>query len=85
MKNNIYLIIAIIFVNSVYSQSKKKLPLDPNRYIKIQTDEGTWMSIDVHPEGNKIIFDLLGDLYHELNLGHQKLKDEYCYKKSKLE
>ena len=23
--------------------------------------------------------------HHELNLGHQKLKDEYCYKKSKLE
>ncbi|TDI50620.1 MAG: amidohydrolase [Acidobacteria bacterium] len=31
--------------------------------IEIDTDEGTWMSLDVSPDGEEIVFDLLGDLY----------------------
>ncbi|HZI67983.1 MAG TPA: amidohydrolase, partial [Thermoanaerobaculia bacterium] len=30
---------------------------------KIDTDEGTWMSLDVSPDGKEIAFDLLGDVY----------------------
>ena len=33
----------------------------------------------------KITVDEYDKKHHELNLGHQKLKDEYCYVKSKLE
>ena len=47
-------------------KSKKKkalLPLKPERKITINTDEGTWMSLDVSPDGNTIAFDLLGDIY----------------------
>ena len=47
------------------SLKKKKalLPLKPERIIKLKTDEGTWMSIDVSPDGKTIAFDLLGDIY----------------------
>ena len=31
--------------------------------IPIQTDEGTWMDIDVSPDGRTIAFSLLGDIY----------------------
>lgn len=31
--------------------------------IAIDTTEGTWMSLDVSPDGQTIVFDLLGDLY----------------------
>ncbi len=31
--------------------------------VAIDVDEGTWMSLDVSPDGKEIVFDLLGDLY----------------------
>ena len=39
------------------------LPLIPTRPLKFTTDEGTWMSLDVSPDGRTIVFDLVGDLY----------------------
>ena len=39
------------------------LPLKPTRKIAFDTDEGTWMSLDVSPDGRTLVFDLLGDLY----------------------
>lgn len=35
----------------------------PLRQIPIDVREGTWMSLDVSPDGTTIAFDLLGDLY----------------------
>ncbi len=35
----------------------------PMRDIAIDVDEGTWMSLDVSPDGRTIAFDLLGDIY----------------------
>jgi Tol biopolymer transport system component len=33
------------------------------RQIEIDTRRGTWMSLDVSPDGKTIVFDLLGDIY----------------------
>lgn len=35
----------------------------PTFEIKIDTTEGTWMGVDVSPDGKTVVFDLLGDLY----------------------
>ncbi|HET9401703.1 MAG TPA: amidohydrolase family protein [Candidatus Acidoferrales bacterium] len=43
--------------------AKATLPLKPERKIEISTDEGTWMSLDVSPDGRTIVFELLGHLY----------------------
>ena len=38
-------------------------PPFPTRDVAIDVDEGTWMSLDVSPDGRTIAFDLLGDIY----------------------
>ncbi len=38
-------------------------PPYPTHAIKLDVDTGTWMSIDVSPDGKQIVFDLLGDIY----------------------
>ena len=38
-------------------------PPGESREIDINVDNGTWMSLDVSPDGKTIAFDLLGDIY----------------------
>lgn len=38
-------------------------PPGPVSQQAIDTREGTWMTVDVSPDGQEIVFDLLGDLY----------------------
>jgi imidazolonepropionase-like amidohydrolase/Tol biopolymer transport system component len=33
------------------------------RKVPINTDEGTWMNVDVSPDGSRVAFDMLGDIY----------------------
>ncbi|MFM7486195.1 MAG: hypothetical protein ACKO13_04655, partial [Cytophagales bacterium] len=44
-------------------KKKKDLPLEVGRRIPVKTNEGTWMSLDVSPDGKTIAFDFLGDIY----------------------
>ncbi len=39
------------------------LPLEPARWARFTTSEGTWLSLDVSPDGQQILFDMLGDIY----------------------
>jgi Tol biopolymer transport system component/imidazolonepropionase-like amidohydrolase len=74
----IFAIIMVLFVSMplpLLAQDDKKpdekkdekkpetLPLKMDSVIKFTTDEGTWMSLDVSPDGRTIVFDLLGDVY----------------------
>ncbi len=40
-----------------------RIPLRAERTIELSTDEGSWISVDVSPDGATVVFDLLGDLY----------------------
>src|SRR5688572_23414903 len=51
------------------TQAQEKVKWDVNnppgtfKEVNFSTDEGTWMSLDVSPDGKEIVFDLLGDLF----------------------
>ena len=38
-------------------------PFGPTSTVAFDTNEGTWMNVDVSPDGARVVFDLLGDLY----------------------
>ncbi|MDY6922675.1 MAG: amidohydrolase family protein [Pseudomonadota bacterium] len=38
-------------------------PPGPSRDIPIDVTRGTWMSLDVSPDGRTLVFDMLGDIY----------------------
>lgn len=46
-----------------YARPGQTLPLKPTRQIAFDTSEGTELSIDVAPDGSKLVFDMLGDIY----------------------
>ena len=52
---------------SCYAQDKKKWdvnnPGGPGKDVSFTVTEGTWLNIDVSPDGKEIAFDLLGDIY----------------------
>lgn len=38
-------------------------PFGPTTDLDFTTSEGTWMNVDVSPDGTRVVFDLLGDIY----------------------
>lgn len=49
--------------DSTKTKEDKNLPLKAERTVDIKTTEGSWLSLDVSPDGKTVYFDLLGDLY----------------------
>ena len=76
------LILFVIF--NLYSQDKDKSWDVSNpegdwnfKDLKLSTNEGTWMNLDVSPDGKSIVFDLLGDIYIlDINGGKAKILRE---------
>ena len=42
---------------------QEELPLAPARTLAMTATEGSWMSVDVSPDGSTVVFDLLGDIW----------------------
>ena len=53
----------LIAQNKKGEKEGKGLPLKPGRTLEFTASEGSWISLDVSPDGKTIVFDLLGDLY----------------------
>ena len=52
-----------VVVDTTTKYKSDSLPLKPERTLSFDTDEGTWISLDVSPDGKSLVFELLGDLY----------------------
>jgi len=59
------IIIFLFFIGLSASAQKWNIetPAAPSKKVGITTNEGTWMNLDVSPDGKTIAFDLLGDIY----------------------
>ena len=42
---------------------QEQLPLEVGRRLQYSASEGSWMSLDVSPDGRMLVFDHLGDLF----------------------
>jgi imidazolonepropionase-like amidohydrolase/Tol biopolymer transport system component len=69
MRNTQILAVLLFLAIPVLSdaQDKKKWdvnnPGGPGKDVSFTVNEGTWMNLDVSPDGKDIVFDLLGDIY----------------------
>jgi len=59
-------IIQLIFTGYLYAQDSDwdiTADFGQNKMIEFTTTEGTWINVDVSPDGSEIVFDLMGDIY----------------------
>ena len=57
------LAIGALLMGALTLASRSRQAEHPAKTISFETQEATWMSVDVSPDGEWIAFDLLGDLY----------------------
>ena len=69
MKRLLLLSISIILPLNLFAQENGNDKWDVTQHradyteISFETTEGTWMNLDVSPDGSEIVFDLLGNIY----------------------
>jgi imidazolonepropionase-like amidohydrolase/Tol biopolymer transport system component len=67
MNRSILLILGLAMSTQLHAQTSPKWnvekPTGPSKSFTFETNEGTWMNLDVSPNGQEIVFDLLGDIY----------------------
>lgn len=59
-------IISLIYHSPAQEKDKKwdvSASHGPSKEVSFTVSEGTWMNLDVSPDGQTIVFDLLGDIY----------------------
>lgn len=62
-------LVSLITSSAIFSQKKEEPKWDVNnppgpfKEVTFDLKEGTWMNLDVSPDGQTIVFDLLGDIY----------------------
>lgn len=62
--NKVCLIILLIITFNANAQKWNiENPGAPSKKVSFTVNEGTWMNLDVSPNGQNIVFDLLGDIY----------------------
>ncbi|MCF8413824.1 MAG: amidohydrolase family protein [Melioribacteraceae bacterium] len=60
------ILLILFFTFAVFAQEKEWDVTKhhvPFKEAEFELDEGTWMNLDVSPNGKQIVFDLLGDIY----------------------
>ncbi len=60
------IVLAWVWVGRAYADSteyQSELPLTGDRTLKFSVERATWMSIDVAPDGQQLVIEILGDLY----------------------
>ena len=62
------LVAGLLLPLSLLADDKKKKwdvenPGSVQKEVSFTVNEGTWMNLDVSPDGKEIVFDLLGDIY----------------------
>ena len=69
MRYSLLCLMALLLANPLFAQQNDKDEWDVTEHqadyteVSFQTTEGTWMNLDVSPDGRKIVFDLLGNIY----------------------
>lgn len=76
MQKSILFILSVCFTLTLHAQKKKDKTEEKTKWDvaspgedfnfkthSFTTDEGTWMNLDVSPNGQTIVFDMLGDIY----------------------
>lgn len=56
-------LLALLLPIQVIAQDDKGLPLESDRSFRVDRTEGSWISVDVSPDGTTLAFDYLGDLF----------------------